>query len=148
MLSLTLAQAVTIVDEALAEAGRRKAAPLCVAVLDAGGHLIALKREDKASLLRPQIAVAKAKSVLGMGLGGRELANRAASMPAFFANLSALTYGAMVPAPGGILLRDDEGDIVGAVGISGDTSEIDEICGLVGIRATRLKPDAGTAPAS
>lgn len=142
---LTLGVASTMVDAALAEAQRLELAPLCVAVLDAGGHVLALKRDERASLLRPQIASAKAASVLGMGFGGRELAKRAAAMPAFFNALASLADGNMVPVAGGVLIRNGAGEVLGAMGISGDTSDNDERCALAGIRATDLVADAGQA---
>jgi uncharacterized protein GlcG (DUF336 family) len=143
MAPITLAQASEIVDAALASGRRHGFAPLTVAVLDAGGHLVALKREDRSSLLRPQIAIGKAWGTLGMGFGGRELERRAKAVPAFFGAISELAEGRMVPVPGGVLIRDAAGAIIGAVGISGDTSVNDEICALDGIKATGLVPDSG-----
>ncbi len=119
--------------------------PLTVAVLDSGGHLVALKREDRSSLLRPQIAVGKAWGVLGMGIGGRELAKRASAAPAFMGALSDLAEGKMVPVPGGVLIRDASGAIIGAVGVTGDVSENDEACAIAGIRKVGLTPDPGAA---
>ena len=127
MTTLTLAAASTIVDSALAEGRAHGFQPLTVAVLDAGGHLVALKREDKSSLLRPQIATSKAWGVLGMGFGGRELSRRSEKAPLFYTILSELSDGRMVPVPGGVLIRSASGEIVGAVGISGDNSVNDEI---------------------
>ena len=143
MATLTLAAASIIVDTALAEARARGYRPLTVAVLDAGGHLVALKREDKSSLLRPQIAAAKAWGVLGMGFGGRELERRAQKAPAFFSALTKLADGRMVPVAGGVLIRNTGGDIIGSVGISGDTSANDELCAVAGIKAAGLVPDTG-----
>jgi uncharacterized protein GlcG (DUF336 family) len=143
MTNVTLAQATTIVDAALAAGRAQKFKPLTVAVLDAGGHLVALKREDNSSLLRPQIATAKAWGCLGMGFGGRELARRGEKTPAFFGVLSELADGRMVPVPGGVLIRNAAGEIVGSVGISGDVSLNDEICAVAGIKAAGLVPDTG-----
>lgn len=140
---LTLEMASRMVDVALAEGERLGLQPLCVAVLDQGGHLLALKRDHRSSLLRPQIAMGKAASVLGMGFGGRELARRAAAMPAFFNALSDLAGGNMVPVPGGVLLRNEAGEVLGAIGISGDTSDNDELCALAGVAVTGLFPDSG-----
>ena len=120
-----------------------KFARLTVAVLDAGGQIKVIKREDGASLLRPEIAVGKAWGVLGMGFGGRELARRAAKVPTFFGALSDLAGGRMVPVAGGVLIRSQSGEILGSVGISGDTSENDETCAVWGIKAAGLKPDTG-----
>lgn len=144
MSKLTLAQASIIVDAALAEARHLELQPMCVAVLDAGGHVLAVKRDERASLLRPQIASGKAASVLGMGFGGRELARRAVLMPAFFNALSDLAGGNMVPVPGGVLIRDAGGEIIGAVGISGDTSDNDERCAITGVLAAELVADCGS----
>jgi uncharacterized protein GlcG (DUF336 family) len=146
MSSLSLAQASTIVDEALAEGRRRQLAPLCVVTLDAGGHALALKREDRASHARPLIATAKAAGCLSMGLGGREIARRAQSAPAFFDALSGLLPQGLLPVPGGVLIRDTAGTLLGAVGISGDTSENDELCALAGIAAAGLVADSGARP--
>jgi uncharacterized protein GlcG (DUF336 family) len=85
----------------------------------------------------------KAWGVLGMGFGGRELARRASKMPIFFGSLSDLSGGRMVPVPGGVLIRSQSGEILGAVGITGDTSENDETCAVWGIKAAGLKPDTG-----
>jgi uncharacterized protein GlcG (DUF336 family) len=143
MTRLTLAIADRMADEALREGARQGFAPLCVAVLDAGGHLLVLKRDERASLLRPHIANGKASSVLNMGFGGRELARRAERMPAFFGALSDLAGGNMVPVPGGVIIRDEGGEILGAIGITGDTSDHDECCALAAIVAVGLSADTG-----
>jgi uncharacterized protein GlcG (DUF336 family) len=140
---LTLQAASLIADKSLEKGREQNFAPLTVAVLDAGGHVKVLKREDGASLLRPEIATGKAWGALGMGFGGRELFRRAAKMQMFFGALSDLSGGKMVPVPGGVLIRSSAGDILGAVGISGDASENDEICAVHGIRAAGLFPDTG-----
>jgi uncharacterized protein GlcG (DUF336 family) len=143
-MSLTLAQASTIVDEALAKARELKLHPLTVVVLDAGGHMVAMKREDKSGILRVEIATGKAWGTLGMGFGGREFARRASSGGAVFLQaLMVASGGRIVPAPGGVLIRDAAGDIIGAVGISGDTSDKDETCALAGIAAADLTADIG-----
>ena len=140
---LTLAQATTIVDKALEHGRNAKFKPLAVAVLDAGGHMTAFKREDGASILRRQIAEGKAWGTLGMGFGGREFARRVQTGPAFLTALMVASEGKVVPAPGGVLIRDAERNIVGAVGISGDVSENDEACAVAGIKAAGLIPDTG-----
>jgi uncharacterized protein GlcG (DUF336 family) len=142
-MSVTLTQASTIVDVALKTARDNKLAPLTVAVLDAGGHLVAFKREDKSGLLRYDIAYGKAWGALGMGFGSRTLAGRAAKTPQFFTMLAAASGGRMVTNPGGVLIRDATGTIVGACGISGDTSDKDEMCAIAGIEAAGLKADPG-----
>jgi len=140
---LTLAQASTIVDAALAKGRELKLQPLTVVVLDAGGQVKAVKREDGCSLLRPEIATGKAFGALAMGLGGRELARRAQAMQGFMNALSDLAGGRAVPVPGGVLACDGEGRILGAVGISGDVSAQDELCAVAGIEAAGLAPDTG-----
>jgi len=140
---LTLQAASLIADKSLEKGREQGFAPLTVAVLDAGGHVKVLKREDGASLLRPEIATGKAWGVLGMGFGGRELARRAAKMQMFFGALSDLSGGKMVPVPGGVLIRSASGEILGSVGISGDASENDEVCAVHGIKTAGLVPDTG-----
>jgi uncharacterized protein GlcG (DUF336 family) len=113
-------------------------------VLDAGGQLKAMKREDRSSLLRPEIAMGKAWGTLGMGFGGREFARRvAAGNTAFIQALTVASGGRIVPVPGGVLIRDTAGEIIGAVGISGDTSDKDETCAMYGITCAGLTPDTG-----
>ena len=143
-MSVTLAQASTIVDVALKKARDSNLAPLTVAVLDSGGHLVAFKREDKSGILRFDIAFGKAWGALGMGSGSRTLASRAAKTPQFFTMLAAASGGRMVTNPGGVLIKDASGTIVGACGISGDTSDKDEMCAVAGIEAAGLKADPGT----
>lgn len=142
MTALTLAKAALIVDKALERGRALKFKPLTVAVLDAGGHLVAFKREDGSSLLRPQIAEGKAWGVLGMGFGGREFARRAAAAPVFLSALMAASGGRIVPVPGGVLIRA-AGEIIGAAGISGDTSDNDETCAVYGIEQAGFTPDTG-----
>ena len=143
MPGLTLAQASTIVDVALKKGRDTNCAPLTVAVLDAGGHLVAFKREDRSGILRFDIAYGKAWGALGMGFGSRTLFERAANTPQFFNALYAASGGRVVTNPGGVLIRDAAGDIIGAVGISGDTSDKDEMCAIAGIEAAGLKADPG-----
>ncbi|MCW8087058.1 GlcG/HbpS family heme-binding protein [Sabulicella glaciei] len=140
---LTLAQAEIIADAALRKGRELGLLPLCVVVLDAGGHLKSAKREDGASLLRPEIATGKAFGALSMGFGTRELARRAQSMPGFTNALSDLTGGKAVPAQGGVLVRDANNVLLGAVGISGDVSAKDEECCIAGIEAGGLMADTG-----
>src|ERR1700756_4824522 len=127
---LSLEQASKMVDAALSRGAALGCAPLTVAVLDPGGHLMVLKRQDGCAILRPQIAQAKAWSALGMGVGSRALAERAAIAPAFFSALAALSEGRVVPVPGGVLVRDSNGATIAAVGISGDNPTNDEACAV------------------
>jgi uncharacterized protein GlcG (DUF336 family) len=140
---LTLDQATRIVDGALDEAAKRGFRPMCVVVLDAGGHPLALKRDERASISRPEIATAKAAGCLGMGFGGRGLAKRAESMPGFIAALNVIFPQGIIALPGGVLIRNGTGALLGAVGISGDTSDNDEICAVAGIQAAALVADTG-----
>lgn len=143
MSNVTLAQASTIIDQALAKGRAGGAKPLTVVVLDSGGHLVAMKREDGSSLLRPQIAGGKAWGALALGFGTREIARRAARSPAFYGVISDMSEGRVVPVPGGVLIRDAGGALAGAVGISGDSSDMDEACALAGIAAAGLVGDGG-----
>lgn len=132
---LTLAQANTLITAALAEGRRLGVAPLAVAVLDPGGHLVAFQREDHAGFARFNIAFGKAWGALGMGFGSRELAERAARFPTFVTALAAASQGRMVPSPGGVLILDADRHVLGAVGISGDVGDKDEACAVAGIEA-------------
>ena len=142
-MSVTLAQASTIVDVALNKGRETNCAPLTVAVLDAGGHLVAFKREDRSGILRFDIAFGKAWGAIGMGFGSRELADRAGKNPLFFGVLATVAQGRFVPVPGGVLIKDAGGTVQGAVGISGDTSDNDETAALAGIEAAGLKAETG-----
>ena len=142
-MSVTLAQASTIVDIALKTGRETECAPLTVAVLDAGGHLVAFKREDKSGILRFDIAYGKAWGALGMGFGSRELGERATKNPVFFGALTTIAQGRLVPVPGGVLIKGAGGNVLGAVGISGDTSDKDEACAIAGVAAAGLAADPG-----
>jgi uncharacterized protein GlcG (DUF336 family) len=145
MISLSLHQAEGIVDAGLDRARELGLKPLTIAVLDAGGHLVAFKRQDRSGILRPDIAQGKAWGALGMGLGGRALAKRAEMAPAFFTSLASVSHGRIIPVPGGVLIRRADGDIVGAVGISGDLPDNDEACAVFGIERVGLVADGGVA---
>lgn len=138
---LTLAQANHIAASAHDHAGANGIAPLCVTVLDAGGHPLAIHRDERASLYRPAIATAKAMGCLGMGAGGSALTRRAQAAPAFYAAVAALQP--LLPVPGGVLIRDADDRIIGAVGISGDTAPNDEACAVAGITRAGLVADTG-----
>ena len=119
--------------------------PMSVAVLDAGGHLMTFGREDGASLLRERIARGKAHGALNLGMGSRSIARRAETHPHFINAVVALGEGNVVPVPGGVLVRDQLGEIVGAVGVSGHLPDDDERCAIQGITACRMQPDPGTS---
>lgn len=142
---LALAQANAIVAAALARGRELGLLPLTVVVLDAGGQMKAMQREDGSSLLRREVAEGKAFGALSLGLGGRELARRSQAMPGFMNALSDLAGGRAVPVPGGVLACSPDGLVLGAVGISGDVSAQDEVCALAGIAAARLVADTGDA---
>ncbi|NVK44191.1 MAG: heme-binding protein [Oceanospirillaceae bacterium] len=143
MTTLNLEKALVITDAALKKARELSAAPLTVSVLDAAGRLISLQREDGSSLLRPEIATAKAWGAIALGKPSRSIAADAEQRPAFVGAVNTLAQGNLVPVPGGVLIRDEEARIIGAVGISGDTSDIDEQCAMSGIEASGLRPDNG-----
>ena len=146
MAAITLDQADRLAGAAL-DAGRETdCRPLTVAVLDPGGHLVVLKRQDDSGIMRPQIATGKAWGALGMGVPTRSLAGLVEQMPpAFSAALPAVSGGRFVPVPGGVLIRDTQGTLLGAVGISGDVSDKDEVCAVAGIRAVGLVADDGAS---
>ena len=144
---LSLLQAGTIVDKALEHGKTLGLPPLTVAVMDGAGCLVALKREDGSSLLRPEIAQAKAFGTLAMGMGSRAIAQRASVAPAFVSAVTALAGGRIVPVPGGVLIRSGK-LIIGAVGITGAKSEQDEACAVVGITAAGFIADTGEEPTS
>ena len=142
-MTLTLAHARTILAAAFEKAASLGLKPLTVAVLDAGGHLVALERQDGASPLRPAIAIGKANGAVQLGMGSRALMARAESQPFFIQSMNALCGGSLVPVPGGVLVRGEGGHILGAVGITGDTSDNDETAAVAGIEAAQLVADAG-----
>jgi uncharacterized protein GlcG (DUF336 family) len=143
MESVSLEAASVIVDRALARGRAMNFKPLAVAVLDPRGCLKAYKAEDNTSLMRFEIAFGKAWGALGMGFGNRELQRRADAFSIFFNSLQVMSEGKIVPAPGGVLIRNAAGQVVGAVGVSGDASDNDEICAIEGIVSAGLKPDTG-----
>jgi uncharacterized protein GlcG (DUF336 family) len=138
MAKLTLDLAVRVIDGALARGTELGCAPLTVVVLDAGGHDLALKRQDGSGILRCDIARGKAWGALGMGFSSRELGERAQKVPAFFGALASVSRGRLVPVAGGVLIYDEVRNLLGAIGISGDTSDRDEDCALRGIEAAGL----------
>ncbi|WP_422041558.1 GlcG/HbpS family heme-binding protein [Roseibium sp.] len=116
--------------------------PITIAVLDSGGFLIALAREDGTSNLRPDIAQGKARGAIGMGLGSRALFERAQSQPYFIQAMNTIAEGSLVPVPGGVLIKAD-GQVLGAVGITGDSSDNDETCAIAAIEAAGFTADGG-----
>lgn len=143
MSDLTLAQANTIIEASFAKAAEMKLKPLGVAVLDAGGHTVAYQRQDGSSFLRYEIACGKAYGAVAIGVNSRAVAKIATDRPHFFTGLSGVSGGKIIPVPGGVLIRSQSGAVVGAVGISGDTSDNDEACAMHGIEAAGLVPEKG-----
>ena len=139
MTTLTLAQASTIVDTALATADKLKLKPMSIAVLDAGGHLIAFKKQDKSSLMRFEIAFGKAWGSIGLGRSSNAIAKMAEERPHFVTSLMNASGGRIVPIQGGVLVRSASGDIIGAVGVTGDTAQNDEACAVAGVKAAGLE---------
>lgn len=141
--SLPLEAANTIIAEALARGRAEGMLPLTVVILDAGGKLVAVQSEDGSGIVRFDVAFGKAWGALGMGISSRLIRDRLAKRPVFQTAIAAASDGRMIPVPGGVLVRDAEGVTIGAVGISGDTSEKDEYCAICGIKAAGL----GSEPA-
>ncbi len=144
MSELTLENAQTIVAAALKHAGEAKFNPLAVAVLDARGALKAFGAQDGTSLKRPEIAHGKAHGAISLGQGSRGLAKAATERPHFVAAVTHAVGGALIPVPGGVLIRAAAGGkVIGAVGVTGDTSDNDEAAALAGIAAAGLVGDPG-----
>jgi uncharacterized protein GlcG (DUF336 family) len=140
---LTLKVAQGIIQAALEEAARRSLKPLAIVVLDDRGSVKASVSQDGTSLLREKVAHGKAFGALGLGLGSRAIFNRAQEQPYFVSAVNAIAGGSLVPVPGGVLIKAPAGDTLGAVGISGDTSDNDEACAVMAIKAASLEADAG-----
>ncbi|WAP69925.1 GlcG/HbpS family heme-binding protein [Jiella pelagia] len=140
---LTLDKARIIIAETLKAGIAKGLKPLTVAVLDAGGALIALERSDGASRMRPDIAIGKANGAIGLGMGSRALGKRAEEQAYFIQAMNALAKGVLVPVPGGVLVKGQGGEILGAVGVTGDTSDNDEAVAITGIEAAGFAADGG-----
>ncbi len=140
MSQLTLNQANAIIEASFVEAKKISLQPLSIVILDAGGHLIAFQRQDNASILRFDIAFAKAYGALGMGIGSRGLALKAKEIPELLNGAINASYGRLIPAPGGVLILNTDNKIIGAAGVSGDTSDNDEHSVIAGIVSVGLKP--------
>ncbi len=138
MTDITLAQATRLIDAALSEARKLNLPPMTVAVLDRGGHLTAVKREDNSGNMRAEIAAGKARGALGFGQSTRVMSERVGHIPHFFAAVAALTDGNVIPVPGGVLIHDAAKRVLGAIGISGDSADNDEKCALAALAAVDL----------
>jgi len=143
MTELTLEAARKIVAAAADKAAQMELNPLTIAVLDASGSIKLLERADGASRMRPDIAVGKANGTIELGIGSRAIFKRAQEQPYFIQSMNALANGSLVPVPGGVLIRGSGGDIIGAVGITGDTSDNDEACAVAGIEAAGFTAETG-----
>ena len=143
MAELTLDVARKILDVALAKGVEKKLKPLVVTVLDARGCVKISAAQDGTSLMRSEIAHGKAYGALAMGMGSRALFQRAQEQAYFISAVNTMAQGRMIPVPGGVLIQDGDGVLLGAVGVSGDTSDNDEICAIAGIEAAGLKANAG-----
>jgi uncharacterized protein GlcG (DUF336 family) len=143
MADLALDTARTILDAALAKSGELRLKPLVITVLDARGCVKASAAQDGTSLMRGEIAHGKAWGALALGMGSRAIFQRAQEQPYFVDAVNTMARGALVPVPGGVLIQDQAGALLGAIGISGDTSDNDEACALAGIVAAGLKANAG-----
>jgi len=139
--ALTLDQANRMVAGAFEKGSSLGLAPLSVAILDAGGHLVAFARQDGASILRPQIAMAKAGGALALGISSRAIGEMAAARPAFVGALTAIAPHGVMPAAGGVIILGGDA-VAGAIGVTGDTSDNDELCALAGIAAAGLSAQA------
>ncbi|ANW00145.1 GlcG/HbpS family heme-binding protein [Bradyrhizobium icense] len=134
MFGPTLAEANRIIATAFECATRLDLKPISVAVLDPGGHLIAFQRQDDASMLRFEIALGKAYGALAIGVSSREVEKIAVARPHLMLGLSGVSGGKIVPVSGGVLMRSNN-QVVGAVGVTGDTSDNDEACAVAGIES-------------
>ncbi len=138
MARITFEQANIIATAALAKGRELSLKPLTVAVLDAGGYPIVLLREDGASNLRPSIAVGKASGALDLGISSRKIGEMAQERPTFLASLHGVAGNGLIPAAGGLIIIGDDSVAIGAVGVTGDTSDNDEVCAVAGVEAAGL----------
>lgn len=139
-MSIGLETAKTITAGVRAAGREHGLKPLTVVVLDAGGHVVSVEREDGSSNNRFEIAFGKAYGALALGMGSRSLMARAEQQPYFISSAAAAIGGRLIPVPGGVLARDQAGEVVGCVGVSGDTSDNDELAAVSGIKAASLVP--------
>ena len=135
---LNLDQSKTIIEAVLKKGAEMKLQPLSVAILDPGGHLIAFERQNQASIMRPQIALGKAAGALALGLSSRKVAEMAEARPTFIASLGEIWPNGVVPAAGGLIIEDDSGAVLGAIGVTGDTSDQDEAAAISAIESAGL----------
>jgi uncharacterized protein GlcG (DUF336 family) len=137
---LTLSQANTLIEAAFAKGAELGLKPLTVTIHDPGGHLIACQRQDGASNMRVKLAGGKACGALALGVSSRTIGDMAVERPHFIASVDMMSEGGMVPAAGGVIVCDAGGGVLGAIGVTGDTSDNDEACALAAIASVGLKP--------
>ena len=141
--TVSLEEARTIITGTFAKAAELGLKPIAVVVLDAAGHAKAFERQDGTSHMRMDIAMGKAHGAVALGIGSRAIFKRAQEQAYFVNAVNTLAQGSLVPVPGGVLIRDADGAVVGAVGVSGDTSDQDEAAAMAGIQAAGLTADPG-----
>ena len=141
MRAIKLDEALAIIQATFAEAARREAYPLTAVLLDAGGRVKAVLKQDGASLLRFEVSYGKAYGSLALGRQSRLVLQKAKDKPLFMESFNELADGPMFLEGGGQLIRDGEGEVVGAIGVTGDTNEVDDLCAIAGIRAAGFKTD-------
>ena len=141
MRAITLDQAMKIINATFAEAKRRNAYPLTAVLLDAGGRMKAMMKQDGASLLRFEVAYGKAYAALALGRSSRMALQKAKDKPLFMQNFLELADGPMFLESGGQQIRDKDGEVIGALATTGDTGEVDDLCVIAGIRACGFKTD-------
>ena len=141
--SLTLQRATAIADAVLKHGAERHFAPLAVAVLDDRGVPLVIKSDEKAGMLRWEIARSKSWGAIAMGCGSRDLQKKAAAAPQFITALQAMSQGRVTPVAGGVLVRDAHGSAIGSVGVSGDTPDNDEQAAVAAIVEAGFTADTG-----
>lgn len=144
-MDISLSDAKKIIDVALKTQEKNNYKPMAIAVLASAGSLRACECQDGTSPLRPKIAHGKAFGAISLGMGSRALFERAKQEPFFIQAMNSLCDGALVPVPGGVLIRNKSGDIIGAVGVTGDISDNDEVCAVAGIEAAGYIADTGAS---
>ena len=142
-MNLSLADAKKIIEHTLAAQAKNNFKPMAVVVLSEAGTIRASESQDGTSLLRPKVAHGKAYGAISLGMGSRALFERAKAEPFFIQSVNALCDGALVPVAGGVLIRDSDGNLIGAVGVTGDTSDNDETCAVAGIEAAGFVAQIG-----
>jgi uncharacterized protein GlcG (DUF336 family) len=143
MSELSLDRAQKIVSTTIAAGREKKLQVLTIAVLDERGALKSFAAEDGTSLKRGEIAIGKASAALAFGMGSRSINKMAKDRPYFIGAAAQAAGGPFIPVPGGVLIRNDKGLLLGAVGVSGDTSDNDEAAAIAGIQAAGLVSDPG-----